>query len=146
MKMNSCFRLLAFLCIPYAASCASYQPHPQAAGIPVVAGTKVPGGCHYRGKVGVMETKIYGPSHKYIEEKQSNILRNQAMRLGANAVIVTNHHTQYYHYPEHLISQGRAHQELDAHSMSGNAYSCNAKGLGSLYRHPLSTDIKPYDE
>lgn len=126
--------------------CAStLQLEPQAQNVKVMKGA-VPKGCQFRGNVGISEKDIYGPSHKDKQDEQINILRSQAVRLGANVVSITNHQTKYFPRPEYIVGEDKMHWELDAHAMSGKAYRCGLNTVNQSDQMNSISDVRPVDE
>lgn len=100
------------------------------------------------GNVGVSKTDIYGPSHQDMQTMQVNMLKNQAVKLGANVISITNHQTKYFHHSEYIISEAKVQSELDVHAMSGKAYRCSPGLLNQLtQKNPSNiSDVRLTDE
>ena len=82
----------------------------------------VPKGCQFRGNVSSSEEYIPLSSHRSVMENQLNSLKNQALELGANLVIVTGHQTDYY--SDIIVSTAETTRGIDTHAMAGRAYLC----------------------
>lgn len=83
----------------------------------------VPKGCQLRGNVSSSSEYIPLSSHKSVMEGQLNSLKNQALKLGANLVIVTGHQTDYY--SDIIVSTAEINRGIDTHAMTGQAYLCH---------------------
>lgn len=99
----------------------------------VMATQSVPKSCRYLRQVSSSDingsTQMY-TSHKHLQADEINAMRNQALKLGANVVVVTDHRTTYV--------KRRSGTLVDVHEMSGNAYACPANALNYIAESNLS--------
>lgn len=106
--------------------------HPGAANI-IVTTQPVPSSCSNLGIVASDSrngsTHMY-TSHQNIETSQINVLKNIALDLGANVVVITHHFTTYQYVH-------RGYTRVDIHAMSGNAYSCPSAALAGLAQQDM---------
>lgn len=96
--------------------------------------------CHYVGQVSARDingaTQMY-TSHQHLQMDQMNHLKNQALTLGANLVVVTDHQTTY-------VKARHIEKRVDTHAMTGNAYICPANTLNKIAQRSTEnlSDIK----
>lgn len=72
-------------------------------------------------------------SHRNMQTMEINTLKNKALSLGANVVVLTGHKTRYI---------PGSHRQVDTHTLIGNAYVCPAAILSEL---PNMDSAKIYD-
>ncbi|QLH42415.1 MAG: DUF4156 domain-containing protein [Coxiellaceae bacterium] len=93
-----------------------------------------PKSCSYVGQVSAYDvngsTQMY-TSHKNLQADQINVMKNQALKLGANVIVVGVHQTTYMKRREGTLL-------VDTHNMSGNAYVCPANALNRITESNLS--------
>ncbi len=101
-------------------SCSNTVLNPNAERVAVV--TAVPKNCQFRGNVdsGTSHQRI--SSHENIHRDQTNIMKNQAVQLGANTIYIVSHKIDYY--SNYIVSSGDSVREIQSHQMSGRAYYC----------------------
>lgn len=103
----------------------------------VITNVPAPKSCEYVGQVSAADvngsTQSY-TSHRHLQVDQLNTLRNQALSLGANVVVLSQHQTTYDQVSVNREKfQGAAKVTVvDKHIMAGNAYLCNADTLNKL--------------
>ncbi len=104
-----------------------------------VIDTRAPQGCQYKGPV--ESNDVNGASHSYtthehLQTDQLNNLKNQALALDANVIVLNHHETSY------VSTYRNTSKRLDTHQMAGDAYRCNARALNQL---PVSDTAKVSD-
>ncbi len=121
-----------------ATGCASTtKPLQSGAENVVITNVPAPKSCEYVGHVSATDTngstQSY-TSHRHLQVDQLNTLRNQALSLGANVVVLSQHETTYAQVNAAREKyQGAAKVTVvDKHIMSGNAYLCHADTLNTL--------------
>ncbi|MDX2164070.1 MAG: DUF4156 domain-containing protein [Gammaproteobacteria bacterium] len=105
--------------------CASVPLNPGAEKV-VFTTTDVPSACKLLGQIS--STDVNGvttsyTSHANLQTMEINSLKNRALALGANVVVLTDHETKY-------IPGSR--RQVDDHTLIGNAYVCSARVLNKL--------------
>lgn len=93
--------------------------------------------CQFLGKIGSSHENGRDQSytsHENLQADELNIMRNQALNLGANLMVITEHKTIY---GKQIVAkenfQGAAQVKIvDWHSMAGNAYRCSAAALNRI--------------
>lgn len=110
-------------------SCSSIPLEEQAQRVNIAVGS-VPKGCIFRGDVAGVTSDAPIASHKGTEASQTNVLRDQAAKLGANVIFVTTHKTTYY--PQFIAALGDWIPEIDTHTIDGKAYYCSSFALGKI--------------
>lgn len=108
------------------AGCASVPLDPGAQNV-VFTTTSLPKSCQSLGQVS--STDVNGvttsyTSHANLQMMEINTLKNQALALGANVVVLTGHRTVH--------GRGFARREIKTHTLTGNAYVCPASVLSTL--------------
>jgi hypothetical protein len=100
--------------------CTTSSLHPNAETVVVV--NSAPRNCQFKGDVnsGVSHQRV--ASHENIHRDQIIIMKNQAMQLGANTLLITSHNMTYY--SNYLVASGKTVQEIETHQVSGKAYYC----------------------
>jgi hypothetical protein len=146
MKKNFFYTLIAISISGILASCASIALIPGAENVKLV--TKAPKGCQMRGSVrsqDISGVSTSYTSHENLQTMELNSLRNDALKLGANVVVITQHKTasgpEYY-----SVGQGKVTTnplEIN-HTMQGVAYQCTSDILERLNAENVSTfsDVK----
>jgi hypothetical protein len=131
--------ILLYLFLSFLSGCETLQPGDEH--IKLVSG-RLPQSCQFRGDVDSGVAKAPLVSHKKIEAMQTLTLKNQALKLHANVVLVTQHETVYYlPYVPPLYPLVIA---LKSHRMAGKAYDCDFAAMQWLQQHPSSvTDVRP---
>ncbi len=136
MKKLNYFFILAN-CTILVIGCTSIQPLQPGAEKVLITSNTVPRNCHYIGQVSDNDdngsTQIYS-SHQHLQADEINRLKNKALKLDANVVMLTSHQTSYV-----ATIDGR--KRVDTHRMSGKAYFCPTNTLNDIKEGNLS-DVK----
>lgn len=104
-----------------------------------VIDTSAPQGCQYKGPV--ESNDVNGASHSYtthehLQTDQLTNLKNQALALNANVIVLNHHETSY------VSSYRNTDTRVDTHQMAGDAYRCDAHAWNQL---PVTDTAKVSD-
>lgn len=117
------------------AGCSSITPLQPGAEKIVLTSNTSPSRCHYVGQVSAEDTngvtQMY-TTHQYLQTDEINAMKNQALKLGANVIVLTKHQTTYMNNRPDAI--------LDTHSMMGNAYVCPTNILSTIKQGIISDE------
>ncbi len=117
--------VIGSLFVSVLAGCASVPLDPGAEKVVFTAIT-VPQSCKSLGQISSTDvngvTTAY-TSHSNLQTMEINALKNRALALGANVVVLTGHQTKY-------VPGSR--RQVDDHTLIGNAYVCPARVLSKL--------------
>lgn len=94
----------------------------------VTLGTQPVTGCTYVGKVASMDVNGWDgyTSHKHLQTNEITSLKNSAILLNANYVLLTDHTISYSKHAGGSINL------VDEHRMAGDAYRCSTRALNNL--------------
>lgn len=102
-------------------SCSEITPLKTGAKDVVITSTSSLPHCKALGNVKVNDVNgntIDYTSHKNLDQEAANSLRNDALKLGGNVVVITGHDTTY-----------SSENQVDSHEVDGKVYSCPTNEL-----------------
>lgn len=128
--------------------CSTVAPQPGADTIKVTQ-RAVPTGCQFMGNLSNEDTN--GATHSYtshahLEVDQLNTLKNDALKRGANVLMLTQHQTTYVNQRQSDNGRMPAFTGVGTHAMAAKAYRCDAKALQQVKVKTDISDIKSKDE
>lgn len=148
IKLHIYPSLIALAFTGLLAGCSTVALKPGAETVKVI-NVPAPKSCQFLG--GVVNEDVNGAtqsytSHEHLQIDQLNTLKNKALALGANVIVLTDHQTTY--------AQRNALREkyqgaptitvVDTHRMAGEAYHCNSQVIDRLQSQDANSlsDIK----
>ncbi|MHB1948631.1 MAG: DUF4156 domain-containing protein [Gammaproteobacteria bacterium] len=147
MKRSFFYTLFTVSITGVLAGCASTPLVPGAENVKLI-NHSAPKGCEMRGPVrsqDISGVSTSYTSHENLQVMQLNSLRNDALKLGANVIVLTQHKTasgpEYYSVGQGKITTNPL--EIN-HSMQGEAYQCPSNIVNRLNAANFSTisDVK----
>lgn len=143
------YTLAAFLLTGALAGCSTVALQPGAEAIKVTKAVKLPGGCQRLGQVASKDvngvTQSY-QSHAHLQEDQLATLKNAALKLGANVIVLTEHQTTYVKSQPSDNPRTLSYRGINTHRIAGIAYRCEAKALNRITIRASISDVKTKDE
>lgn len=130
------------------AGCSTVALQPGADTIKVTQGA-VPTGCQFMGNLSNEDTNGVThsyTSHAHLEVDQLNTLKNDALKRGANVLLLTQHQTTYIKQRQSNNLRMPAFTGVNTHTMVAKAYRCNVKALSQIKTQAVISDIKSKNE
>lgn len=131
------------------ATACSFKTLPKPGSNAVKVAAFPPKTCHFIGEINVMDVNgatIPYSSHEEIQDDQLVRLKNDAVRKGANVIVITRHQTTYQNvkitYTQGVLTQKGSDSTVpendivNTHKMSADAYYCSSDALTALKTAP----------
>lgn len=136
MKKSSITQLGIILALTgFLAGCSTVTLKSGAENIKVIK-SPAPKSCQFLGQIANSDvngaTQSY-TSHEHLQIDELTNLKNQALALGANTIVIAEHQTTY-------ITRHDNSKRVDTHGLIGEAYRCKAETLNRLKAQTI-TDI-----
>lgn len=149
---NSLSLAIAIGSVVFVAGCVSNKPLQSGAEAIRVTTQTVPTSCQYVGTVSAGDSNGSSQmfnSHEHLLTDEMNTLKNQALPLGANVIVMTNHQTTYYASPSSQSPSVGARKMgsstepmLNRHALAGKAYRCDSAIANRLTSSILEEPVK----
>lgn len=111
--------IFAFLAIVFMVSCSTVKLTPEGSQVRLIDEKNLSRSCKYIAKVSASDingvTQSY-QSHEHLHQDETNIMKNKAAQLGANALIVAKDKAIFPGDPKTHV--------IESHWMEGKAYQC----------------------